>query len=192
MSDDEQLAEVVRIRPGVDIDDEQRMLRIKPRDFEQRFCQHHRTELVRETERAYCVDCGQEVPLFKLLQMLAQSVDKWIAYRQEAARRAKVAQANLADLLRRESNAKARVRSAVKRCPPCNSGEGCEESDTGDAARAEFIAWMRDQEYGFDGSDWEGSPLQWVEAAFGEEEHRPPKIVAEYADPARRDADEGL
>ena len=75
---------------------------------------------------------------------------------------------------------------------PDGSGEGCEESDTGDAARAEFIAWMRDQEYGFDGSDWEGSPLQWVEAAFGEEEHRPPKIVAEYADPARRDADEGL
>ena len=91
MSNEDQLAEVVRIRPGVDIDDEQRMLRIKPRDFEQRFCQHHRTELVRETERAYCVDCGQEVPLFELLQMLAQSVDKWIAYRQEAERRAKVA-----------------------------------------------------------------------------------------------------
>lgn len=42
------------------------------------------------------------------------------------------------------------------------SKEGWDESDRGDKARAEFVAWLRAQAYG-DGS----SPLDWVEVQYG-------------------------
>lgn len=42
------------------------------------------------------------------------------------------------------------------------SKEGWEQSDEGDEARAEFVAWLRAQAYG-DGS----SPIDWVELQYG-------------------------
>jgi hypothetical protein len=42
------------------------------------------------------------------------------------------------------------------------SKEGWDDSDTGDACRAEFVAWLYEQAYD-DGS----SPLDWVELQYG-------------------------
>jgi hypothetical protein len=58
------------------------------------------------------------------------------------------------------------------------SQEGWEESDRGDACRAAFIAWLREQEYG-DGS----SPLDWIEVQYGGDDGE--AIVLDHADAHR-------
>jgi hypothetical protein len=57
---------------------------------------------------------------------------------------------------------------------PDGSNEGWEHSDAGDAAREEFLTWLRDQAYE-DGS----SPLKWVAVSYGEDDAREARVVAE-------------
>jgi hypothetical protein len=48
--------------------------------------------------------------------------------------------------------------------PPDGSKEGWDESDAGDRRRAEFKAWIREQDFD-DGSNY----LAWFEVGFGED-----------------------
>lgn len=59
------------------------------------------------------------------------------------------------------------------------SKEGWEPSDHGDAARAEFVAWLRDQAYE-DGS----SPLDWVEIQYGGDDRE--VVALSHCDDARQ------
>lgn len=46
---------------------------------------------------------------------------------------------------------------------PDGSKDNRDESDKGDEARADYVQWLRAQSYG----RGEGSPLTWVEVAYG-------------------------
>jgi hypothetical protein len=116
--EDPPLAPVVRIRPGVDLTDEERPLARKPRKPDELYCRHWRLELDHEQELVFCRDCGRQVPAFHALEELHRHWDRFIMGRQEAERRMEVARMNLADLERREANAKARIRNAERRGDP--------------------------------------------------------------------------
>jgi len=107
--DDDGLAPVITLRPGQDIEDDARPLATADRP--KKFCTHNRCELVGDTRRVYCRDCGREVPAFDVLLQLTRSHERFIEQRREAERRTKVARGHLEDLLRDERNAKARRRS---------------------------------------------------------------------------------
>lgn len=109
MSDGDDLAPVVQLRPGQDVEDDARPLATGPRP--KPTCWHHRTELDGEARRVHCRDCGREVPAFDVLSDLARDWERYIHGRKEAERRCKVVEALLSDLLRDERNAKARRRS---------------------------------------------------------------------------------
>lgn len=113
------LAPVVRIRPGVDLTDEERPLAARKRDpAEEPYCRHWRLETHEESRRVYCRDCGREVPAFDALEEIRRHWDRYITGRTEAERRMRIARENLAELLRAEANAKARIRAARKRGDP--------------------------------------------------------------------------
>lgn len=123
----EEESNVFTLRPEQDMEDEDRMLKVRPVDRfkEPQTCYgfHKRVELDGEAERVYCRDCGAEVPPFKALQMLAADGERYIRERQEASRRTKVAEESMADLEKRERNAKSRVRNWTKKAPKCECAE---------------------------------------------------------------------
>lgn len=112
MSDDNEDAVVIPLRPGQDATDDDRPLSSAPREP---FCAHRRTELRNSERRVYCRACGREVPAFDVLSDLCRDWERFIEGRQEAERRRAVALANLEDLLRDERNAKGRIRNARRR-----------------------------------------------------------------------------
>lgn len=63
---------------------------------------------------------------------------------------------------------------------PDGSKDGWERSETGDTARAAFLAWLNEQRYG-DNS----SPHDWVEVQYGDDD-RVTKIVNSSDDDRRR------
>jgi hypothetical protein len=79
------------------------------------YCGHRRFELDREARRVYCRDCGREVPAFEALELFSHEYDRWAQTRNRAEREARLAEARLEELARRERNAKARVRRAEGR-----------------------------------------------------------------------------
>lgn len=118
MTDEEEgfSAEVIPLRPGQDAEDDSR-----PLDSGERvptpFCVHDLVSLDREAERVYCRHCGREVPAFKALLRFALDWESHILRRKETERRARVAQANLEELLRDERNAKSRQRTRRRKEP---------------------------------------------------------------------------
>lgn len=79
------------------------------------YCAHRQVRLDEDAHRVYCRGCNREVEAYAFLRDLAKKWERYVGARKEAERRAKVAQANLAVLLRDEKNAKARKRRRVAR-----------------------------------------------------------------------------
>lgn len=103
---------VIQMRP--DAPERDAPLRKRPRDYTElcaAFCK--RIELDGETERAYCSDCGKEVPLFKALEQLAADFERYITLRDAAKTEARHARVELDDLKRQIRNAKATLRRAA-------------------------------------------------------------------------------
>lgn len=84
-------------------------------------CIHRDTRLDRAARRVYCRKCGREVEAYAVLEALAHDSSRYIGAREEAKRQAELAQARLEELLRRERNAKARLRRADPP-PPAPTG----------------------------------------------------------------------
>lgn len=93
-------------------------IRTKPKEeketLEQRFCQHHRMEIDEQARRCYCRDCGDEIPLFDALKTFKDEFERYTERRRRARLEARRAEDRLAELDRREKNAKARLRRADK------------------------------------------------------------------------------
>lgn len=113
--DDEAVADVIELRPGQDAADDDRHMVTRRKTYGP--CRHGRIVLDRDVQRAYCRHCDVEVPLFDYLVSLATGWERFIESRREAERRAKVAQANLSELLADERRAKARRRTWRKHEP---------------------------------------------------------------------------
>lgn len=113
--DDEAGADVIELRPGQDAADDDRHMVTKRKTYGP--CRHSRITLDRDVQRAYCRRCDVEVPLFDYLVSLAAGWERFIENRREAERRAKVAQANLSELLADERRAKARRKTWTKHEP---------------------------------------------------------------------------
>lgn len=105
---EEALADVVRLHPERDLGDEDAPVRTKPR--ESGHCPHRRVSLDHELHRVICRDCDKEVDPFKYLQRLAHDWERYAMHRKEAKRRADAAHERLVELLRLESNARARLK----------------------------------------------------------------------------------
>lgn len=118
MADDEN---VVVLRPGQDMKDDERMLAMVPFSEQSSHCGHMRNaySLDPRTERAYCRECKEEVPLFQVLESLARETERYISQRKETRRRANVATGDLETVLRLERNAKARARKALAKLEVC-------------------------------------------------------------------------
>jgi hypothetical protein len=112
---------VARIHAGRDTKDDQRPLAVKERQTgdTSSYCLHRRTELDTKSQRVYCRDCESEVTAFDTLLRLAREPERWIWHRKDAERRANTAEESLRVLLKIEANAKARVRTALKKLPEC-------------------------------------------------------------------------
>lgn len=74
------------------------------------YCPHRRVVLNQEAHRVICRDCRREVDAFAYLVRLANEWERWAAHRREAEKRARAAGARLAEILRMERNARARLR----------------------------------------------------------------------------------
>jgi hypothetical protein len=107
-------AKVVELRPGYNIEDEQRMLHVQ--EPEKR-CYHKRFTLEAGERRVFCADCKQPVDAFDALDYLARNVERYMHERKGALSRLRAARLELADVERQVRNAKARLRRAVKRDP---------------------------------------------------------------------------
>ncbi len=107
------LAEVVRLHPERDLTDEEALLTSEPRPP---FCSHHRR------------GCGRELDPFKVLVAFAGDWQQHATFRKEQQRRAKAAHERLTELLRLETNARARLKridpQAEKQAPQRPWGEG--------------------------------------------------------------------
>lgn len=104
--------EVIELFTAADRARQNAPLTTKPPDYGKKFCRHERIDLARDNRRAYCRDCGEERDLFDVLERFASRFEHYIATLKEAQRSAKAAREELADLMRQERNAKARVRKA--------------------------------------------------------------------------------
>jgi hypothetical protein len=69
--------------------------------------------------------------------------------------------------------------------PPDGSKEGWAESDVGDARRERFIAWLESLRY-----DDGGSPLDWAEVQYGDEEGED-EVIRSSANESEEDEGEG-
>lgn len=118
MDDEDDGAEVIVLRPGAEVEDEQRPLATSERPEDRPWCMHRLTRLDTEARRAYCRECGREVPLFDVLHALARDWERYIEGRMMALRRRNVVEESLRDLERQEANAKARIRNAKRRADP--------------------------------------------------------------------------
>lgn len=114
MSEDDNSAIIIELRPGQDATDDDRLLASGEREP---YCSHKRVTLHTESRRCTCRACGREVPIFDVLDKLCTDMERYITARKEAERRCRVAQGNLEDLLRVERNAKARRRNWMKSEP---------------------------------------------------------------------------
>lgn len=117
---EDDVAEVIVLHKGAEQIDHERPLATAPR---QPFCAHRRTELGAEARRVVCRDCGREVAAFDILHDMARDTERYIEHRREAHRLAGRALEELDRVRRLESNAKARVRTARSKAPPCNCDE---------------------------------------------------------------------
>lgn len=111
-------ADVVPLFPGADQTDDDAPVRNKPRTSPVAggcIGPCLKVELDGDARRVYCRVCGNETPAFDYLTNLAREFERYTGSRKEAQRRAKVAQANLDELERKERNAKARVRKAERK-----------------------------------------------------------------------------
>lgn len=115
MTDDgDDLAPVIKIRPGLDLKDADRGLTTAIAE-KRSWCAHDRTRLDQECRRVFCCDCEREVPAFDALWNIAKDWERHIMWREEAVRRLRVADQAAADAERVERNAKSRARAALKR-----------------------------------------------------------------------------
>ena len=66
------------------------------------------------------------------------------------------------------------------------SGDNGHDADEEEAAHAEYVEWLREQSYGInEDGEYEGSPLTWVALTYGEDEYKPPRILADSGEPGR-------
>lgn len=110
MTDEDGLADVVQLRPVERAEYEDDMpVRDKP-DQDRCFRHGWQSELDEKKERAYCSECGDEVPLFEVLKHIASQPERYVATRKRARSDAKAALAELEDVQRQVKNAKAQRR----------------------------------------------------------------------------------
>lgn len=114
MTEDEEFAPVIALRPAQGDEDADRPLASRPRPS---WCHHTKFWLDREAQRAYCRDCGREVPAFDVLVDLCRDWERFAEGRREARRRMTVAHESLEILLRDERNAKSRRRTWKRQEP---------------------------------------------------------------------------
>lgn len=100
------LADVVRLHPNRNLGDEDAPVR---RD-RKTGCLHWKVRIDQDAHRLYCRSCDVEVDPIQFLAYLASNWDRYAAHRDESKRRADEADVRLAELLRLEHNARARLR----------------------------------------------------------------------------------
>jgi hypothetical protein len=79
-----------------------------------RYCAHLHVEVDERARIVECVDCGASVDPIAALSMLAHEIDRYTMAREEAQRRARVAENDLEVLKRAVKNAKAQLRRAAR------------------------------------------------------------------------------
>lgn len=100
-------AEVVRLHPERDIEDEDALVR---RDAKLSSCFHRTARIDVPSRRAYCRQCDVELDAFGVLERIAGEIESYISQRKEFKRRIGEAQARLDETLRLERNARARLK----------------------------------------------------------------------------------
>lgn len=75
-----------------------------------RFCRHARIRLDEVARRVYCRECDAEVDPFAVILTWANDWARIANWRKEAARRRDLAASRLEEILRLETNARARMR----------------------------------------------------------------------------------
>lgn len=120
MTDEDDIADVVQIHPGIDLADEDRPLASDRSTYHDegeggKWCPHRRYRLNDENHRVYCRDCEREVDAYRVLEQLARTPEQYMMSRRGAEARAKAVAERLANLERAERNAKSRRRTRYKR-----------------------------------------------------------------------------
>lgn len=123
---EEALAEVVRLHPERDLTDEDAPVASAERPP---YCSHRQGAILnREAHKVLCKECGRELDAFAQLEKIAGEWERYATFRKEAKRRADEAHARLTELLRLETNARARLKridpDAEKAAPQRPWGNG--------------------------------------------------------------------
>lgn len=74
------------------------------------YCAHRRTQFNTTSRRIHCVACEAEVDAFDVLVAFAKDRERLDAHRDYTIRLTRLAEARLAEILRQERNAKARLK----------------------------------------------------------------------------------
>lgn len=81
-------------------------------------CRHWKVRIDREARRIYCKGCGGEVDPFTIVLRWAEDWSRITTWREEAERRRARAQERLAEILRLEKNARARLKKLDPQAKP--------------------------------------------------------------------------
>lgn len=102
-----ELAEIIRLHPDRDLEDDDAPIARVPSAGH---CLHRRVNLDTTAHRVLCRDCDREVDPFAVLVRLTGDWEHFARFRKESQRKAEEAHTRLKELIRLESNARARLR----------------------------------------------------------------------------------